>query len=94
MENIDESKRDKIKEDFSKNFKAPLVLSGQEQEIKNDILSYIDQLSLDEIDAISQLDKLRKGEISSSDLDMSKLNEIGRKLNVGMMNIVKKYKTF
>lgn len=51
MENIDESKRDKIKEDFSKNFKAPLVLSGQEQEIKNDILSYIDQLSLDEIDA-------------------------------------------
>lgn len=42
---------------------------------------------------LSQLEKLRKGEISSSDLDMSKLNEIGRKLNVGMMNIVKKYTT-
>lgn len=94
MENIDEPKRDKIKEDFSKNFKAPLVLASQEQDIKNDILSYIDHLSLDEIDAITQLDKLRKGEVSSSDLDMSKINEIGSKLNAGMMNIVSKYKNF
>jgi hypothetical protein len=93
MENIDESKRDKIKEDFSKNFKAPLVLAAREQEIKNDILSYIDQLSLDEVDAISQLEKLRKGEISSSDLDMSKINQIGNKVTVGMASIVNKYKT-
>jgi len=93
MENIDESKRDKMKEDFSKNFKAPPVLAGREQEMKNDILSYIDQLSLDEIDAISQLEKLRKGEIPSSDLDMSKINQIGNKLTVGMTSIVNKYKT-
>ena len=94
MENIDESKRDKIKEDFSKNFRTPIVLAGKEQDIKNDVLSFVDSLSDEEFDTISQLEKLRKGEISSSDLDMSKLNEIRSKLNVGMVNIVKKYKTF
>ena len=92
IENIDESKRDKIKEDFSKNFKAPFVIAGREQEIKNDIFSYIDKLSIEEIEAITQLEKLRKGEISSSDLDMSKLNQIGNKLAFEIMNIANKYK--
>jgi replication initiation and membrane attachment protein DnaB len=92
MENTEESKRDKIKADFSKNFKT--VLTEKEQDMKNDILSFVDMLSDEEVHTISQLEKLRKGEISSSDLDMSKLNEIRSKLNVGMMNIVKKYKTF
>jgi hypothetical protein len=43
--------------------------------------------------ALSQLEKLRKGEISSSDLDMSKINQIGNKVTVGMASIVNKYKT-
>jgi len=68
------------------------VIAGRELEIKNDIFSYIDKLSIEEIEAITQLEKLRKGEISSSDLDMSKLNQIGNKLAFEIMNIANKYK--
>jgi replication initiation and membrane attachment protein DnaB len=68
------------------------VIAGRELEIKNDIFSYIDKLSIEEIEAITQLEKLRKGEISSSDLDMSKLNQIGNKLAFEVMNIANKYK--
>ncbi len=68
------------------------MIAGRELEIKNDIFSYIDKLSIEEIEAITQLEKLRKGEISSSDLDMSKLNQIGNKLAFEIMNIANKYK--
>ncbi len=68
------------------------MIAGRELEIKNDIFSYIDKLSIEEIEAITQLEKLRKGEISSSDLDMSKLNQIGNKLAFEVMNIANKYK--
>jgi len=91
---FNESKRDEVRDEISSSFKASGHLVRHEQEIKNDILSYIDQLLDDEIEIIHQMAQLKKGEISASDVDMPKIMEIGQKLNQQMMNIVKKYNKF
>jgi hypothetical protein len=91
---FNESKRDEVRDKISSSFKASGHLVRHEQEIKNDILSYIDQLLDDEIDIIHQLAQLQKGEISASDVDMPKIMEMGQKLNQELMNIVKKYNKF
>ena len=94
IKRFNESKRDEVRDEISSSFKASGHLVKHEQEIKDDILSFIDQLLDDEIDIIHQLAQLQKGEISASDVDMPKLMEMGQKLNQQMMNIVKKYNKF
>jgi hypothetical protein len=94
IKRFNESKRDEVRDEISSSFKASGHLVRHEQEIKDDILSFIDQLLDDEIDTIHQLAQLQKGEISATDVDMPKLMEIGQKLNQEMMNIVKKYNKF
>ena len=91
---FNESKRDEVRDEISSSFKASGHLVRHEQEIKDDILSFIDQLLDDEIDVIHQLAQLQKGEISATDVDMPRLMEMGQKLNQQMMNIVKKYNKF
>ena len=94
IKRFNESKRDEVRDEISSSFKASGNLVKHEQEIKDEILSFIDNLLDDEIDFIHQLAQLQKGEISATDVDMPKLMEIGQKLNQEMMNIVKKYNKF
>lgn len=94
IKRFNESKRDEVRDEISSSFKASGHLVRHEQEIKDDILSFIDQLLDDEIDVIHQLAQLQKGEISATDVDMPRLMEMGQKLNQQMMNIVKKYNKF
>ena len=94
IKRFNESKRDEVRDEISSSFKASGNLVKHEQEIKDEILSFIDNLLDDEIDVIHQLAKLQKGEISATDVDMPKLMEMGQKLNKEMMNIVKKYNKF
>ena len=94
IKRFNESKRDEVRDEISSSFKASGNLVKHEQEIKDEILSFIDNLLDDEIDVIYQLSKLQKGEISATDVDIPKLMEIGQKLNKEMMNIVKKYNKF
>jgi hypothetical protein len=91
---FNESIRDEVRDEISSSFKASGHLVRHEQEIKNDILSYIDQLLDDEIDIIHQLVQLQKGEISASDVDIPKIMEMGQKLNQQMINIVNNYNKF
>ena len=65
-----------------------------EEEIKNDILSYLDELLDQDIELIHQLIQLiqlKTGEISGNDVDLIKLMEIGQKLNQKLMSIAGKY---
>lgn len=94
IKRFNESKRDEVRDEISSSFKASGHLVKHEQEIKDDILSFIDQLLDDEIELIHQMAQLKKGEISATDVDMPKLMEIGQKLNQQMMSIVKKYNKF
>lgn len=94
IKRFNESKRDEVRDEISSSFKASGNLIKHEQEIKDDILSFIDQLLDDEIDLIHQMSQLKKGEISATDVDMSKIMEIGQKLNQQMMSIVKQYNKF
>ena len=94
IKRFNESKRDEVRDEFLSSFKASGNIVKHEQEIKDEILSFIDNLLDDEIDVIYQLSKLQKGEISATDVDIPKLMEIGQKLNKEMMNIVKKYNKF
>lgn len=94
IKKFNESKRDEVRDEISSSFKASGNLVKHEQEIKDEILSFIDNLLDDEIDVIHQLAKLQKGEISRNDVDIPKLMEMGQKLNQEMMNIVKKYNKF
>ncbi len=94
IKRFNESKRDEVRDEISSSFKASGHLVKHEQEIKDDILSFIDQLLDDEIDLIHQMAQLKKGEISATDVDMPKLMEIGQKLNQQMMSIVKQYNKF
>lgn len=94
IKRFNESKRDEVRDEISSSFKASGYLVKHEQEIKDDILSFIDQLLDDEIDIIHQMAQLKKGEISATDVDMPKLMEIGQKLNQQMMSIVKQYNKF
>lgn len=94
IKRFNESKRDEVRDEISSSFKASGHLVRHEQEIKDDILFFMDQLLDDEIDVIYQLAQLQKGEISATDVDMPRLMEMGQKLNQQMMNIVKKYNKF
>ena len=94
IKRFNESKRDEVRDEISSSFKASGHLVKHEQEIKDEILSYIDGLLDDEIDLIHQMAQLKKGEISATDVDMPKLMEIGQKLNQQMMSIVKQYNKF
>ena len=94
IKRFNESKRDEVRDEISSSFKASGNLVKHEQEIKDEILSFIDNLLDDEIDLIYQMAQLKKGEISATDVDMPKLMEIGQKLNQQMMSIVKKYNKF
>ena len=67
------------------------IFTKHEQDIKNDILSYLDDLLDDEIELIHQLVQLKNGEISSNDVDLVKLMEVGQKLNQKLMDIAGKY---
>ena len=91
IKRFNESKRDEVKDGISSLIKASGHLVRHEQEIKDEILSFVDELLDDEIDVIHQLAKLEKGEISPTDVDIPRLMEIGQKVNQQMMNIVKKY---
>jgi len=94
IKRFNESKRDEVRDEISSSFKASGHLVRHEQEIKDDILSFIDQLLDDEIDVIHQLVQLQKGEISATDVDIPRLMEMGQKLNQQVMNIVKRYNKF
>lgn len=94
IKRFNESKRDEVRDEISSSFKASGHLVKHEQEIKDEILSYIDGLLDDEIDLIHQMAQLKKGEISATDVDIPKLMEIGQKLNQQMMSIVKQYNKF
>lgn len=94
LRRFNESRRDEVRDEISSSFKASGNLVKHEQEIKDEILSYIDGLLDDEIDLIHQMAQLKKGEISATDVDMPKLMEIGQKLNQQMMSIVKQYNKF
>jgi hypothetical protein len=91
IKRFNESNRDDVRDEISSSFKATGDLVKHEQDIKNDILSYIDQLLDDEIDTIHQMYKLQKGEISPSDVNIPKMMEIGNKLNKELMNLARKY---
>lgn len=91
LKKFNESRRDDLKDEISSSLTTHGNLKRHEQEIKNDILSYVDQLLDDEIDLIHQLYQLEKGEISVADVDMPKLMGMGQKLNQELMNIVKNY---
>jgi hypothetical protein len=91
IKKFNESKRDEVRDEVLSSFKTSGHLVRYEQEIKNDMISYIDQLLDDEIDIIHQLAQLQKGEISAEDVDISKVKEMSQKVAQQMMNIMKKY---
>jgi len=91
IKKFNESTRDKVRDEISSSFKTTGALIQHEQEIKNDILSYIDQLLDDEVESIHQMAQLQKGEISKEDVDIQKLMGIGQKVNQALMNIMSNY---
>jgi hypothetical protein len=91
LKRFNESIRDKVRDEISSSFKTTGHLIKHEQEIKADILSYIDQLLDDEVESIHQMAQLQKGEISKEDVDIQKLMGIGQKVNQALMNIMSNY---
>jgi hypothetical protein len=91
IKRFNESIRDKVRDEISSSFKTTGTLIKHEQEIKNDILSYIDQLLDDEVECIHQMAQLQKGEISKEEVDIEKLMTIGQKVNQALMNIMSNY---
>jgi hypothetical protein len=91
IKKFNESVRDQVKDAISSSYQASGSLVKYEQEIKNDILSYLDGLLDEEIEVIHQMAQLQKGEISQEDVDVSKLISIGQKLSKELMNIAGKY---
>ena len=91
IKRFNESIRDEVRDEISSSFKATGHLAQHEQEIKNDILSYIDELLDDEIECIHQMAQLQKGEISKEEVDIEKLMTIGQKVNQALMGIMKGY---
>ena len=89
---FNESIRDDVRDQISSSFTASGSLVKYEQEIKNDILSYIDGLLDEEIETIHQIAQLQKGEIQPTDVDVAQLMEMGQKLNKHLMDIVRKYR--
>lgn len=92
IKKFNESIRDDVRDQISSSFTASGSLVKYEQEIKNDILSYIDGLLDEEIDTIHQIAQLQKGEIQLTDVDLPKLMEMGQNLNKHLMDILRKYK--
>lgn len=92
IKKFNESIRDDVRDQISSSFTASGSLVKHEQEIKNDILSYIDGLLDEEIDTIHQIAQLQKGEIQLTDVDLPKLMEMGQNLNKHLMDILRKYK--
>lgn len=88
----EEISRDELKDELSSSFTASGNLEKHAQEIKDELLSFVDELLDDEVELLGQLAKLQKGEISQNDVDIVKAMEIGQKLNQELMNIIKKYK--
>jgi len=91
IKRFNESIRDEVRDEISSSFKATGNLAQHEQEIKNDILSYIDELLDDEVESIHQMSQLQKGEISKEDVDIQKLMGIGQKVNQALMGIMSNY---
>ena len=89
--NETDSLRNIVKDRFSSSISSTGKFTKHEQDIKNDILSYLDDLLDDEIELIHQLVQLKNGEISSNDVDLVKLMEVGQKLNQKLMDIAGKY---
>jgi len=87
----DSSLRNLVKDKISSSMTSSGKFIEYEQEIKNDILSYLDELLDQDIELIHQLIQLKTGEISSNDVDLIKLMEIGQKLNQKLMSIAGKY---
>jgi hypothetical protein len=85
------SLRNIVKDKISSSMTTSGKFIDSEQEIKNDILSYLDELLDQDIELIHQLIQLKTGEISSNDVDLIKLMEIGQKLNQKLMSIAGKY---
>ena len=92
IKKFNESIRDDVRDQISSSFTASGSLVKYEQEIKNDILSYIDGLLDEEIETIHQIAQLQKGEIQPTDVDVAQLMEMGQKLNKHLMDIVRKYR--
>jgi hypothetical protein len=91
IKRFNESIRDKVRHEISSSFQATGSMIKYEQDIKADILSFIDQLLDEEVESIHQMALLKKGEITAEEVDISKLMGMGRKLNDELMSIVKKY---
>ncbi len=87
----DSSLRNIVKDKISSSMTTSGKFIESEEEIKNDILSYLDELLDQDIELIHQLIQLKTGEISGNDVDLIKLMEIGQKLNQKLMSIVGKY---
>jgi len=91
IKRFNESIRDEVRDGISSSLKTSGHLVQYEQEIKNDILSYIDELLDDEVESIHQMAQLQKGEISKEDVDMEKIMTIGKKVNQALMDIISNY---
>lgn len=87
----EEISRDELKDELSSSFTASGNLEEHAQKIKDELLSFVDQLLDEDVELLGQLVKLQKGEISLSDFDFSKAMEVGQKLNQELMNLAKKY---
>lgn len=91
LKKFNEGFKDELKDEVLSTIKTDGYWKKHEEEIKQDILDYIDSLLDEEAEGIQQLVKLQKGEISQEEVDINKLMEIGNKLNQSLMSIVKKY---
>jgi len=89
--NETDSLRNIVKDRISSSMSSTGKFTKYEQDIKNDILSYLDDLLDDEIELIHQLVQLKNGEISSNDVDLVKLMGVGQKLNRKLMDIASRY---
>ena len=89
--NETDSLRNIVKDSISSSMSSTGKFTKYEQDIKNDILSYLDDLLDDEIELIHQLVQLKNGEISSNDVDLVKLMGVGQKLNQKLMDIASRY---
>ena len=88
---FNEGIKDELKDEVLSTIQTEGSMKEHEEEIKQDILDYIDSLLDEEAEGIQQLVKLQKGEISQEEVDIQKLMEIGNKLNQSLMSIVRKY---
>ena len=91
IKKFNETLKDDVKHEILSTFKVSGNLIEYENDIKNAIIFYIEQLLDEEIETIYKLAQLKKGEISKEDVDMSKVMEVGNKLNKELTDVVNKY---